>query len=69
MRLAAYKKAIDEAQVLPTFLPEFESYFKKQYSPRRQAVMHILKTARRDEAALFDGEFVELYNYAKREAV
>ena len=68
MRLAAYKKAIDETQALPTSIPEFKSYFGKQYSPRRQAVTFILKTARQDEAALFPGEFVQLYNYAMKEA-
>ena len=64
MRLSAYKRATDEAHNLPASVPELKSYFRKDYSPRAQAVSFILKTARLDES-LFDGEFVLLYKHAK----
>ena len=67
MRLSAYKKAIDEARSLPASIPEIGSYFKGEYSPRRKAVLFILKMARLDVKGLFDGEFVQLYNYAAKE--
>lgn len=66
MRLAAYKKAINEAWEMPASIPELTNYFNKDYSPRNQAVRHILKIAREDIEHLFDSEFVSLYKYARQ---
>ena len=62
MRLAAYKKAIDEAEALPSTIPELLSYFKTRYSPYLAAIHYILKMARKDKL-LFDSEFCELYEW------
>lgn len=65
MRLAAYKKALDQAFAIPHSLPELKEYFKDSYSPRHAAIQHVLKAARQDIKCLFDGEFVKLYLYAR----
>ena len=61
MRLSAYKKALEEANKLPDEIPTLKAYFNKSYSPREIAMNYVLTMARRDDDALFDGEFVELY--------
>ncbi len=62
MRLAAYKKAIDEANSLPKSIPELLSYFKTRYSPYLSAIHYILKMARED-INLHNSEFCELHEW------
>ena len=69
MRLTAYKKLIDSAKKLPVRL-EGSEYFKTtgfSYSPELRAVDAILKKAREDTGGLFHTEFIELYNYSKKD--
>lgn len=65
MRLAAYKKSIDQARRLPKSIAELTRYFNVDYDPRYAAVSAILKTARQDEK-LSDREFSELVRYADK---
>lgn len=65
MRRTAYLKALEEAQRLPECVPELSSYFNDNYNPRREAISHIVKAARLDVGALFDGEFVDIYNRSR----
>lgn len=62
MRLAAYKKALDEAKALPETIPELLRYFKAHYSPYLATIHYILKMAREDKS-LSDSEFCELYEW------
>jgi len=63
MRLTAYKKLIDKACKLPTDINE--TYLAFAYNPRGVAVFAIMKQARLDVDALFDGEFVKLHEYIR----
>lgn len=62
MRLAAYKKAIDEAKTLPKTIPELLSYFETRYSPYLAAIHYILDMARKD-INLHNSEFCELHDW------
>ena len=62
MRLAAYKKAIDEAKELPKSIPELSCYFKVFYSPSYEAMRYILEMARKD-GYLDISELCELRKY------
>lgn len=66
MRRTAYMKAIQEAKKLPTEIPELRRYFKDCYNPQQAALAHIMKTAREDTDALFDHEFVEVYQEMRK---
>ncbi len=63
MRLAAYKNLIDEVLKLPTDINN--TYLGFAYNPREATVFAVMKQARLDVDALFDGEFVELHEYIR----
>lgn len=63
MRLTAYKKLIDKALKLPRNIND--TYLEFNYNPRESAVFAVMKQARLDVDALFDGEFVELHEYLR----
>lgn len=64
MRRSAYIKAIRQAKLLPTDIPELRAYFKDGYNPRAEAIHHIVNKAREDTGALFSCEFIDVYNAA-----
>ena len=66
MRLAAYKKAMQEASILQTHIPELKKYFKNNYSPRDTAMWEILSIARKDCDELFPSEFIDFYEEYKK---
>jgi hypothetical protein len=63
MRLSAYKEAMDEAFKLPKELSKLSEYFNDKYSPRNNAVNHIMMKARLDLDKLFLHELTELDDY------
>ena len=65
MRRSAYIKATQQAKQLPTDIPELRAYFKDGYNPQAEALRHITKKAREDTGALFDCEFIDVYNAAR----
>jgi len=63
MRLSKYKEFVDEATILSDVFSDL-----LQSSPRQTQIDLILNKAR-DDDRLFDGEFVELYQYAQLKRV
>jgi hypothetical protein len=66
MRLSAYKKALEQARLLPGSIPELKEYFGDCYSPREEAMIYIMNRARKDSELLFHGEFIELYEERRK---
>ena len=67
MRKRAYIKAIKQAKKLPVEIPGLKDYFNDSFNPQSMAVNYILKKARLDVDALFNCEFVDIYNEEKNQ--
>lgn len=68
MRRTAYLKALEQASKLPDHIPELLRYFGREYSPKQNAIQHIMNLARLDKDLLFDSECLEVLQWKESDA-